>query len=764
MAAPDGRFGTLYSRITRTHVIITAFIVLGLLSFSLLITAIVQAHNRGQNTNTNTDTVIDKNGSCLTQGCISAANYQLRSIDSTASSSICTDFYKYACGGWKQTHFMQSNDVERTIIGDILNRRDADIERLLDAPIPQSNPQSWEYKLKTYYSECIDDYARILDSGKYMIGVLQDPQTIDGWFLFDNSAANASQTSLLKNQSYYTQLSHIHGDFGVTVLFGIRTKFDETDPSVKRLEFHPAGLTMEINDYVGNDDIAQGRQAAYQLYITDVVGILAREAKITDENLTDRAFTIANDAFTIEKLLAESLQRHPTDNKPVVTNLQNMSQAFSFDFAALMGHELADPNVINILTPVYITNQMYFQDVFGTILANEDPIYLRMVHNYLRWRLLSTYIEDLSYNYVHAHRIFLSAYYGYSLHTTNEAFCAREVIRRFPLAIQRLYTMNSVGHSTLTTVRNIFLALRDGLKQYINEHATWMEDESTKRYAREKIDALTESIGYAHIASDDTLLNNYYAEFEVTDDSHFLNAINYHRFHRWSLSTSLANAGILDHWDLFETRTSRLFDYIASFNRLFVVGSGMHEPLVDSQWPWPMNMGSLGVLLAQKLFASIDGPEGRTHLANGTRFDWWASPTVLGYNKSRDCITNYYVNDLKHVDYDINGALIRVRLAGEPFSSTTLRHIGALRFAYNALMKDDEMKAFKMPGTYYTSAQTFFLAYAQTQCYQRDGLFEVVRTQLGTYDEQIALNTALIHMPEFAQAFQCTPKQDKCFD
>ncbi|CAF4355592.1 unnamed protein product, partial [Adineta steineri] len=68
------------------------------------------------------------------------------------------------------------------------------------------------------------------------------------------------------------------------------------------------------------------------------------------------------------------------------------------------------------------------------------------------------------------------------------------------------------------------------------------------------------------------------------------------------------------------------------------------------------------------------------------------------------------------------------------------------------------------PGTYYTSAQTFFLAYAQTQCYQRDGLFEVVRTQLGTYDEQIALNTALNHMPEFAQAFQCTPKQDKCFD
>lgn len=66
-----------------------------------------------------------------------------------------------------------------------------------------------------------------------------------------------------------------------------------------------------------------------------------------------------------------------------------------------------------------------------------------MVHNYLRWRLVSTYINDLSYDYVHANRLYLAAYYGYALHSSNEAYCTRELIRRFPLAIQRLYTMNS---------------------------------------------------------------------------------------------------------------------------------------------------------------------------------------------------------------------------------------------------------------------------------------------------------------------------------
>ncbi|CAF4292359.1 unnamed protein product, partial [Rotaria magnacalcarata] len=82
------------------------------------------------------------------------------------------------------------------------------------------------------------------------------------------------------------------------------------------------------------------------------------------------------------------------------------------------------------------------------------------------------------------------------------------------------------------------------------------------------------------------------------------------------LSNALKNPNLLDHWDFFETRPSRLFEYIAIFNRLFVVAGGMHEPLVNAEWPWAMNFGSLGVLLAQKLFASIDGPDGEySHLS-----------------------------------------------------------------------------------------------------------------------------------------------------
>lgn len=177
-----------------------------------------------------------------------------------------------------------------------------------------------------------------------------------------------------------------------------------------------------------------------------------------------------------------------------------------------------------------------------------------------------------------------------------------------------------------------------------------------------------------------------------------------------------------------------------------------------------MNIGSLGVLLAQKLFASIDLPEGRTHLSNGTRVSsWWSDATTTRYNTSRQCINDYYTNEVKVLNYRINGLTFTVRLQGEPFSPTTLRHIGALRFAYNVLMKEKSWKDFRMPGTDLTGEQTFFLAYGQTQCYRRQELTQYLRTQLGVYDERTALNAALIQMPEFNQAFQCAKRENKCF-
>lgn len=142
----DGAIRKNCSKLTRIHLLIIAVVLLSLLSVGLLVGLIVQRTKSSSSSST------DKITYCLTDGCLSAASYQIRSMDKNASSTICTDFYSYACGGWQRTHPIQSFDVERTPLGDIINRRDADIERLLSEPIRRPNAVSWEYKLKVSLS------------------------------------------------------------------------------------------------------------------------------------------------------------------------------------------------------------------------------------------------------------------------------------------------------------------------------------------------------------------------------------------------------------------------------------------------------------------------------------------------------------------------------------------------------------------------------------------------------------------------------------
>lgn len=82
----------------------------------------------------------------------------------------------------------------------------------------------------------------------------------------------------------------------------------------------------------------------------------------------------------------------------------------------------------------------------------------------MRWKLVHTYINDLSYNYIHSYRMFLNTYYNSISHSTNDQYCTREVLRRFPLAIYRLYTMNLPTNANgiqIVYKTNIFFSLLD---------------------------------------------------------------------------------------------------------------------------------------------------------------------------------------------------------------------------------------------------------------------------------------------------------------
>lgn len=64
----------------------------------------------------------------------------------------------------------------------------------------------------------------------------------------------------------------------------------------------------------------------------------------------------------------------------------------------------------------------------------------------------------------------------------------------------------------------MFIVLKDGFQSYIDGQALWVADDGTKSIAMQKIEAMSAEIGYASIAQNDDLLDDYYERVSI--DSH----------------------------------------------------------------------------------------------------------------------------------------------------------------------------------------------------------------------------------------------------
>ena len=67
----------------------------------------------------------------------------------------------------------------------------------------------------------------------------------------------------------------------------------------------------------------------------------------------------------------------------------------------------------------------------------------RMLHNYLTWRVLEQYVQDLSWEYVHANRQLSVDKYGYQNFLGTKKYCFLQAQRYFDIALGVLYIRTS---------------------------------------------------------------------------------------------------------------------------------------------------------------------------------------------------------------------------------------------------------------------------------------------------------------------------------
>jgi len=283
---------------------------------------------------------------------------------------------------------------------------------------------------------------------------------------------------------------------------------------------------------------------------------------------------------------------------------------------------------------------------------------------------------------------------------------------------------------------------------------TWME-QSSRTIAVKKVRAIVDKIGYPTWMANDDVIDQMYSTLRIDVNNYLGNLIQIAHMEKEKYNNLLTKGEDKLEW------TYAVYDTVGGYdmwwNELLITAGILQWPIYGKNFPKYYNFGTLGVTLSHELTNAVD-EIGGYYLPNGTYFDWWTKNTTLMYNKRRACLEDLDIQAGPYRDTP-DSAPRYIQIDGTYAARELAAEMAAIRvayYAYNDWAKVNPVEG-AAPGLNLTNTQTMFLSYAQTQCFVRRDQYSISRAERHVMPEDVRLNEAFAHTPEFASAFQCKP-------
>ncbi len=631
----------------------------------------------------------------------------LAAVDTTVDP--CTDFYRYACGGWlKKTTRPEDKPRYGRGFGELADRNNAVLRKILeDAAQAKGKVSPIESKLGAFWTACMDEAAVDKAGIKPLMPVL-------------------SQVAAVKDEaSMMRVVGKLHATYfgGGGALFGMYIEPDAKRPDVYVAQAGQGGTGLPDRDFYINPQ-SKALLTAYQEHVARILGFLG---ETPDSAAAQAAKIVAFETELAKIALPRAELRDPdkTYNLLGVEGLKALDPATPWDvyFAALGYKKIAGD--LNIATP------SYFKALGGVVRAAE----VSTLQAYLRWQILRTAAPALSKEIVEADFKFTSALTGAKQLSPRWERCVG--LANFGLGElvgQAFVKERFAGDSkevALTMIGHIEAAFEAGLPAL-----AWM-DPSTRTRAVEKMKALINKIGYPDQWRD-------YGKLKLTKKDHLANVIAGRRFQFEHEADRISKAVDKGEWHMPPAIVNAYYN--PSANEMVFPAGILQPPYFSADYPMAMNFGGIGMVMGHELTHGFDDT-GRKFDATGVLREWWEPSASQKFEERAQCVEKLY---------DGVEPIPGVKLNGKLTLGENIADFGGIKAAFAGYKQwqMNKREAELIQGL--NGDQLFFLGFAQGWCTHETDESQRLRATIDTHSPpKERVNMPLSHFPGFWDAWQC---------